>query len=278
MISIKSQSGFSLIEVLIATIMLAFVVYAATTISDSALRTTETVVTEDREYLQVITAFSRIKRDIEHIYSPLYFARKFEPSPGNPQDIQLAQYLSSKFERNENFAFAIQSGLPVPVFKAEESSELKIFTLTNRRKTENSKQSRFAWVYYRLEDNESQEETKQGLFKLMREQAGENIYVADDTLFEKPKSFPLMDNVKSLKFEFWDQKNRKWKERLREIPQGASLIRGIKVILVWQDREGNERPEERIFRPLFPFFVPEDPNKINEPGGLGLPGEELLPN
>jgi len=277
---INDSSGFSLIEVLVATIMLAFMVYAVTTVSDNALDATQTVVNEDREYLQVLTAFSRIKRDIEHIYSPLYFARKFTPNPDNPQDFQLAQYLSGKFKENDNFAFAIRSGLPVPLFEAEEKSSLKIFTLTNRRKLENSKESRFAWVSYRLESNESEEESKQGLFNLMREQAGENIYITDDTLFEKPKSFPLMDNVVSLTFEYWDREKRKWREKITEVPNGKNIIRGVKIVLEWKDKEGVEHIEQRIFRPLFPYFIPEDPTQeqTQVPAGSATPGATSLPN
>ena len=119
----------------------------------------------------------------------------------------------------------------------------------------------------------------------MREQAGQNIYLKDDTLFEKPKSFPLMDNVISLSFEFWDQEKRKWQDKLGEIPDGKSVIRGVKVVLEWKDQEGIEHTELRVFRPLFPYFIPEDPNQSTQnqistganpggtnPGGIGPTG------
>ena len=255
---------------MVATLLLAFIIFSVSLITGNSLNTKERVVAEDREYMNILTAFSRINRDVEHLYSPLYFSRRFVAGPNNQEDAKLAQQLKAKYSNNENFAFANRQGLPVPVFKDEEPGQLTFFTLANRRKIENSKQSRLAWVTYRLEENDTDDQTKQGLFKLMREQASENIYATDDKLFDEPKSFPLLDNVVSMEFEFWDRKTKKWVEKLKDAALGENLIRGVKVLLTWKDNEEGEHKEERIFRPLYPYFVPEDPNKP-ETGATQLP-------
>lgn len=258
------SSGFALIEVLIATFLLAMVLFAFGQITSNSVNTKDRVIAEDREYLQMLTVFSRMQTDFEHAYSPLYFSKRFDPNPQSPDDVRMAQFLNSKYSNNKNFGFTNSEMQPIPIYKDPGPGQIEFFTFANRRKIENSKQSQFSWVSYQLKSNEKEEDGKVGLNSLMRQESANNIYSKDETLFEDVKSYPLANNIKELKFEFWEDKNRKWVSKLSEVGDGEYLLRGIKVNLTWQHSEGDEIEEERIFRPLFPYFIPENIQELEE--------------
>jgi prepilin-type N-terminal cleavage/methylation domain-containing protein len=282
-ISIFNQSGFSLLEILIAITLLAFITLGVVNISDNAVQTMERTSEINQNNLQIETALSRLEWDFSQIYSPLYFSvplnlTKLQNVNSNnnlsgsndPNSIiqRYIQDLKIRFEQNQNFSGISQEGIPIPKFLSSSKDTFEFFTSSNRRKLENSKQSHFAWVRYTLidqENNQTNDERKaslpSGLKSFARFFYADNPYhnqrmdPEDDSI----KGAILLKNVESLEFQFWDYKRKKWETSLRSIEQGESLIRGLKVLITWYDNSGNQRKVEKTFRHLWPMVTPVDP-------------------
>lgn len=301
--SASRQDGFTLLEILIAITLLAFITLGVVNITENAVQTKERTTEINENNLQIETAMSRFEWDFSQIYSPLYFSTVMNFQNNNQlnqaggdvsgsqggmqsgmqdgmqvgdnnnlmQNVQLQQYyeqLVQRFERNEHFMAVSQEGLPIPRFYAPEKNIIEFFTSSNRRKVENQKQSHFAWVRYALapQDQTEAEEQNPNIPKSLRSLV--RYFSADDPYSEKRlniedervKGAVLLRNVESLEFQYWDFQKRKWETTLRNIQNGESLIRGIKVLITWYDSFGNKRTASRIFRTHWPMVTPQDQN------------------
>jgi prepilin-type N-terminal cleavage/methylation domain-containing protein len=186
-----SDRGFTLIEILIAITLLAFITMGVVSVTQNAFDTKDRTTELNKSNLQIETAMSRFEWDFTQIYSPLYFS-KIMPLNGadpyaaqpvdangdgiddnsnrkladiqadaqanaqNPAMQEYLQRLQTRFENNENFSGINMDGMPVPRFYSPEKSIFQFFTSSNRRKLENTKQSHYGWVRYQLvDDNDS---------------------------------------------------------------------------------------------------------------------------
>lgn len=180
-----NQSGFTLLEILIAITLLAFITIGVVDITDNAAETKERTTEINANNLQIETAMSRFEWDFSQIYSPLYFGQPmnfgnqtgdvggidsgFTGQAGgnqaggqqggnqvgnNTMMLQYYEQLQLRFQQNEHFRAVSKDGMPIPRFHAPEKFVFEFFTSSNRRKVENQKQSHFAWVRYTLADQE----------------------------------------------------------------------------------------------------------------------------
>lgn len=195
---LSRQSGFTLIEILIAITLLAFMTMGVISITQNASDTMERTTEINKNNLAIETALARFEWDFSQIYSPLYFSTPLNLSGGDPyanagggdsnfdgrddnsgaiiatktttpipQEVQeYYQRLAQRFEQNEHFKGISKEGLPIPLFYSPEKNTFEFFTASNRRKIENTKQSHFAWVRYTLGEpvkREEEEEPKEGV-------------------------------------------------------------------------------------------------------------------
>jgi hypothetical protein len=180
-----------------------------------------------------------------------------------------------RFERNEHFSGVSQEGLPIPRFYSPEKDVFEFFTSSNRRKTENLKQSHFAWVRYSLaaqeagiDDSDANPNIPKSLKNLVRYFTADDPY-SDKRIniqdVDKVKGAILLKNVESLEFQFWDFGKRKWETSIRSVPGGEHVLHGVKMLITWYDSSGHKRSDERIFRTNWPIVVPQEPT-------MGAPG------
>ena len=92
----------------------------------------------------------------------------------------------------------------------------------------------------------------------MRQIYNTDVFAPTDIPWNNIKTQVLLRRVESFKFEFWNPQNQKFVENLDTIKNGIHRIYGIKVSVNFIDILGLERYTERIYRPLFPEFEPED--------------------
>lgn len=287
------QSGFTLIEILIAITILAFMTMGVVSITQNAADTMERTTILNKNNLQIETALSRFEWDFSQIYSPLYFTtqmnlasanqygngdtdgdgrdnRTGQPvaaaAPVSPQLQEYYQRLIQRFEQNQHFSSVSKEGLPIPRFYSPEKNSFEFFTSSNRRKMQNTRQSHFAWVKYTLgeavnrPDEEKNPAIPQSLKTLVRYFSADDPY--DDKRLDPEsqnvKGAVLLENVESLEFTFWDMRTRKWETNLRTIQGGENSLRGVKLTVVWYDSTGFKRTASRIYRNHWPMVVPQD--------------------
>jgi hypothetical protein len=271
-----SNSGFTIIEVMISVILLSFITIAVITNTNENFEITDRIVKEDKDMLKVYSALALMNWDFSQIYSPLYFSEKFNMdklaiSVQNREDPlyalreNLQRSINQKYRNNPLFYIPSADGTPIPRFKQPDKFTFEFFTTSNRRVIENSKVSNFSWVVYTLEAptnedieyrKENGEESKQSFgSNLVRYQFSSNPFIDTDIDFKELSPQILMENVEKMEFTFWNTRKEKF-TALKDIVDGQGWIQAIKVQIEYKDIY--ERPEkiEKIFRPLWPLYNP----------------------
>lgn len=251
---LKNAEGFTLIEVLIAIMLLAFISLYTFKMIDNGTDTKDRVLAEDQKTLQGLTAVARIDTDFSQLYSPLFAYGKSVPTsnPGNNiyQDDNVAK---------GSFDGKAKNGALIPQFTSEDKSTLVFFTAANRRKIADAKEGRFAWIRYSVRpaerteaDGDDPKKNGAGL-ELVRQMITTNLY-ASSLNWDQARPQVLMGNVKSLEFSFWDDRNKKYVSSVLDLNESRNAIRSIKMDLVWVDENNNEQKISKNYRVLYPFF------------------------
>lgn len=257
-------------EVMVSITMLAFISLGIITLTKDAGEIKDTTVNEDAEILQVEKAFYRFAYDFEQIYSPFYFSNEYTPSASRNQDeaaMTKRQAAAHYTDTNRVFNKISESNEVSPIIHTNSSSDqLAFFTMSNRRKYQNAKESTYAWVLYTLEkkdiiDDQGESVTTQAFVRYYsaEDPYGEAIWNKKDNL----KSQILLTNVDELEFSYWDKKQKKFTDSLiGKDGANAHTIQGVQIKLTWVDRQGAKNTTVRFFRPGWDSFEPETDREI----------------
>ncbi len=272
---LRSEQGLTLLEIMIAIVLLAFVMFGVIAIIDNSQNTKDRTIQLDRDNLQIETALSRIEWDFTQIWSPLYFSQKFTGNldPSTNPGIEEVAYL---YEGHPRFRQPSKEGLPIPKFLLREKSEIIFLTTSNRRKLEDQKQSHFMWVRYYVGES-TIEDTADGsaggeekiVKSLMRQVFPDDPWAKEELTIDTTRSAVLLENVESVEFTFLNKATKKWDSSLNSIVDGESLWRGMQLNVTWFDSKNIERKTSRWLRPLWPTTVPQDPATNNQGGVQG---------
>ena len=277
------RDGLTLIEILISITILAMMMVSVVMVTNESLDHKDAIVREDRELLQIETAFDRINWDFSQLYTPLLHTKSFSVDERQrTESLRKIRSLKNNPLYSEGGRFLEPDfwGRPIPIVKEERKEAIEFYTKANRRRFENSKESEFAWVRYEFRFYRGEDEEKKGLFELARYYAPANIYNSDLDLKELQATI-LSNKISEYSFFFWNKESEKWERNI-----GKDPLRGLKIEIKW--KRGKDQTEEiysRTYRTIWPFFEPEDLNRIkymnansgrNAPAGMGktLRGED----
>jgi len=244
---LKNPSGFTLLEVLIAILILAFISLSAYKMIDENTTAKDKITTEDRDYMQTLTALTRIESDFNEFYSPLFADSRVLPgTPGAP-------YQDTTTAFNGNFEGATKKGIPIPLVSSEDKSNLIFLSTVNRRRIAGSKESNFVWIKYSLKATEAEEEKKQGGYDLVRQTISLDPFRPTPN-WSDVREQVILSNLKSFEFQFYDERNKRYVGSLSDLNENKNVLRSIKVIFVWVNEDKNEFKFEKNFRVLTPYF------------------------
>ena len=111
--------------------------------------------------------------------------------------------------------------------------------MSNRRKVQDGKEARIAWVKYSLETSQT-EGSKGSAF--VRSFSAQDPF-SKEFDWDNTESQVLLQNIKSLVFEFFDKSKEKWVERLADTGLDKEVPRAVRIKLVWINESGNEVAE-----------------------------------
>jgi len=257
-----NQSGFTLLEILIAIVLLSFLMIGVYSLVDGSVRTRDNTLKEDLEFVDGESALHRFEMDFSLIYSPLYYSVRYTPGSnaasgqseqtGQTPQTPMANSLE-KYQATERYPAISKKGIPVPAIMNESKESLAFFYSGNKRNFEGIKESNFAWVKYALIDDPNPSEGGPGRGRAFaRYHQTLNPYTPDFNWNEVRPTI-ILRNVKSLEFFFWESERKTWVDSIRSLSNQTSL-RIVKVILVWVDQGEVEHKTERIIRALWPSF------------------------
>ncbi len=261
---LKKQHGLTLLEVLIAITILTFLSIQIYNMLGSGIETKDRILNDSNKLLQVETALNRMDLDITGLYSPIFFSNLYKPELQAPNSETLDP--AANFLASDKFPTISTRFIPVPIFENPESNSIVFFSSVNRRKIKNSKQSNFVWIKYALRTNEKEDANPDAPYELIR------YYSANDPYYPRfewdtIKPHILLNNIKSLKFFFWDSIDKKFEDSIRGLNKIDSYApQSIKVLLTW-NYSGEELEIEQIFRPLWPFFDPNNDLQVQNTAG-----------
>ena len=276
----NNHAGFTLIEVLIAIVLLAFVSLYTFKMVSTSTDTKEAVVKEDQTIVQTLTAVARLDSDFSQIYTPLTSSSKISPVTDN-----YANY-SDSLNSNSLFDGKTKNGKLIPQFQSPEKSTVIFFTSANRRKVQDIKESRFVWVKYSLrkmekEDGEEESTKRDGEYELIRQTITTNLFV-NELDWSNPKAQVLMEHIKNLEFSFWDMRTKKFSTSILDLNESKNYPRALKMNLTWVDENNHEQFIVKTFRPLNPYFntkIDDIANtQSNGVNGGAYGGSEVPPN
>ncbi len=248
-----NNDGFTLIEVLIAILLMAFISLYTFKMVDNSTDTKDRVLREDQLKLQSLTAINRIDSDFSQMFSPLFFSGR-----ANAATDPNAVYQDNASSKG-SFDGKAKNGMIVPQFQSEDKSTLVFFTAANRRKMAETKESRFSWVKYSLRRSEKPDDVDEknlntkGEYELIRQSISNNIYNGDLN-WGDVKSQILLTQVKSIEFSFWDERTKKFVGSLQDLNENKNSPRSIKMALVWVDENNNEQKIIKTYRVLSPYY------------------------
>lgn len=301
MLASNNEKGFTLLEILIAIVILSFMTFGVVQITDDAVNTKERTMQINEDNLQIETALARMDWDFSQAFSPLYFSAPMNfaatmqnPEADNTENTEISpqanyinmyrEQLRSRFQVSHHFSSVSSDGILIPRYYAPDKSTFEFMTSSNRRKMQNTLQSHFAWIRYALEDApmdpdvEKNERIPSNVKNLVRYISNSDVWNdnrIDIEDIEKVKRAILLENVESLEFQFWDLEKRKWETNLRSIKNGENLIRGVKMNITWYDESGNKRELVKVFRTHWPLVTPvvqSTPNSGARGSGSGRGG------
>lgn len=257
-----TQKGFTLLEVLLAITVLSLLMVYVFSIVDSSTTTKETIIAEDREYLQILTAFDRIEMDFSQIFSPLYFTIEeiTRTTPGIGIAAELFQNTENKprYRPSKQFPRVSQKFQRIPMLENETPTSFVFMTNSNRRKVMDSPESRYSWVSYSLRativDSDldiaaGREQTQD----LVRATLSRDPY-SEDINWDDVRGHVLLKGIKNFRFEFWNKGTQRFVQLLREDQLDPLSPRLMKASFTWVSPEGDEHEFQKTFRPLWPKF------------------------
>lgn len=258
-LTFNKESGFTLIEVLVAITLLGFMMIGIYTVTDNSINTKEVVVKEDREFLQLYTMTHRLNQDFSQIYSPFYFSwsevktKKGNQNNGGSLDYSQNPAENNRFVPSRFFPKVTVKNHPVPIIETPEKAYLLFMTASNRRFLEGQKQSPYAWVEYSLQTDEEPISAEANQM-LVRRALKQGIFLGDFDI-KDAKAHTLLRGVKELKFEFWNRRDQDWVDTIRSLPEEERFtLRALRMTLTFVDSSGIERTTLRVFRPAWPYF------------------------
>jgi general secretion pathway protein J len=258
---IHPESGLTLIEVLIAVGLFAFIsvgIYEATT---RAFDVNFRLRSESNDYSAVSLTIQAIERDFSQIFTPQLGTTPARLDPqAQPSTFWSPVIRSDGFRRTRFLG----------------TKEKVSFVANNNRRVEaDSPQSDFQKITWEIERN------AEGAYSLYRS-TDWDVYQYDDATTRPPMRIALLENLSSASFRYYRKENKTWEEQWdSESPYAKPEFRYPELISLKFEvpdplNPATQQPWELILKPNLPLNPPVDPAKAGaKPGGER--GEEEAP-
>ena len=232
------EKGFTLIEVMIAILLLALMSIAVYQVTTRSFSLNAQLGQESTDYIAMVLSLQNVETDLSQIYTP-----PLDPAlaPKDP-NAQASQFWSAPVRSDGMRRSRLQG------------TKEKITFLSNghRRVEEDSPQSDFQKVTWEIERN------AEGAYSLYRSTDWDAFNYEDGTA-AKPTRVALLENLTSAKFTYYRTENKTWDETwdsesrfVKPEARFPQLI-SLKVELPDPMNNANNQTWEVVVRPNFPL-------------------------
>ena len=176
------QSGFTLIEVIVAMSIFSFIAMATATAISRGMAVKKRAEREWEETHGIRTAMNFLTRDIS---------------------------LAFHVKKGVQDAFFTQdSGRWFKTYFKGQSDHLSFTSLSNRRLYDNTHESEICEVGYALSRSEKEDSEKNGQYFLSRRKSP----IVDEDQERGGEPLPLLEHIKEIQFKYYSQKQDRWSE------------------------------------------------------------------
>jgi len=183
----SGQEGFTLLEILIVTLLLAFLAIATFSSIRMVLRDKAVVDFESEALQEARAVLAVIERDIAAAYLERYEDLGWNPTPKSE-------------DPNEPPPPQGVKPTPITIFQGK-ANDVFLSARSHQRMAEDSPENEFHFVTYQMEGQ-----------KIVRAETERATSIKDRESQDRLKQFILIDHVKSLKFSYWDPRSERWEE------------------------------------------------------------------
>ena len=261
----KSNLGFTLIEVLVSIFLLSMMAFSIIKITDQSTTTKIETIKEDNDFLRIYSALYTIQWDVNHFYTPLFQQSKLQinklaPNINSTEEerqnfSEFERNMSAQFRNNKRFSGLSDNGNLIPRIQKESHHTLTFLSNGYRRKNLNEKKSQFAWITYTLEEpsaddieamkeKEQKEDVKAGK-NLVRYIDASNPFSSESP--SKDDLFPqvIMKKVLNIHWSFWDRKKKSFTS-IENYSDDHQPITTFKIKIEYLDLYDQEQSIEKI--------------------------------
>lgn len=220
----KDRSGFTIIEILIAIVLLTFISLGIYQATNNAFRIRNVLTTQGDFYNEIRLAMGILGKDISQIFNPKVFQPKEEktttPSKGSavPKDDRQKEFdLRRKLEESVGPAANYETRHWSPMMDEVgirhskflgDSETVSFLSSTNFRVYKDSKESIFTKIDYRLDDDPSEDRIEGTRMLVKVENPNAFDVSGNDEKFNRV--YPLIRGVKEMKLRYYHQEKDKW--------------------------------------------------------------------
>jgi hypothetical protein len=212
-----AESGFTLLEVLISTVILMFIGIAIYQTTTKTFELRDVLSNEGDFYNGIRLSMQIMQRDIALMYSPTMILPNWpqpsasaQPQPGanpqaNPQNLsaQDQQDLQSG-ENAQTLQFwgpmVDKSGVRPMRFVGTEN-KMSFISVSNIRIYRDTPESDFAKVVYELVRDEANEDVPDAM--LLVKTSSPNVWEEEERNDKFRKTFPILHGIKKIQFQYW---------------------------------------------------------------------------
>jgi prepilin-type N-terminal cleavage/methylation domain-containing protein len=224
----RKQAGFTLVEILIAMTILAFIAMAVYENTTQSFALRDSVEQEGDFYNSLRVSLDILGRDITHIYTPQAEAlpgnvgKAPQPNqPGQPGQQPTGSFLPGQNSSNVAGEALTFWGEPInaqgvrPSRLNGEETKLTFVIDSHVRLFRDSQESDFAKITYTLGDDKLPANGVNARGKVLIKKEDPTVFDFQDEKkdSETEVSTVLLDNIKSLKFEYLDGEKDRWYTR-----------------------------------------------------------------
>jgi general secretion pathway protein J len=215
----KTNQAFTLIEMLIAMAILAFISVGVYQLTAGTFEMREKLEVEADFYNSVRVALSQMERDILMIFTP-----QLKAFPGNlGQRVQVQPGTqptggdnATPFDPGQPTAFwgarLNRSGIRASRFQGE-ANKVSFISNSHVRLYQNSPESEFAKIIYTVEDDRESKNANNQMDKMLVRYEDPVAFIDDGKKSETEVRYIIMRAVKSFKIEYLDGSNDRWQNR-----------------------------------------------------------------
>jgi len=211
-----SQAGFTLIEVMIAMVLLVIIsisIYQATT-QTYALR--DKLMHEGEFFNGIRLSMGILERDFSMLYSPVLMKpedKRTNPPPADAQDLQAIIEADQGVQQQFWGAVVDKTGIRPSKFVGTDN-KLSFISASHVRIYKNAAESEFAKVTYELQNDRSGLPSAE-LGQVLVKTSNPNAFDEDDSPGNADKAklkrvYPLLPGVKSLKYRYYRKDKDQW--------------------------------------------------------------------